>query len=202
MHLVGLVSLLFARGGVLGVELGFAHVRIRARIGLDPLPGAAQQLADRQSYQASQQVPQGAVHGAGNVFRQAVAERRQLIHPVPQLLAVERVLADQHPFHRFLDVAPVAAHHVPLQPFVSRYAGDGVGALALLSQHTVPPLVRSLPRRAAERDDLDVGNLHTTSHSLRSAVSGTLDSPWMSSPVSTSGARQIRTGSHHFKQAA
>jgi hypothetical protein len=101
------------------------------------------------------------------MLSEAVAKSRHLVHPVPQLLAIERILANQQllyrPFHRRL----VTAQHMPSDPFVGGDPGNRDGALGFLGiepDAVAPARTRSaaLVHRAT-MNNFDIGDFHISS---------------------------------------
>ncbi|HIC13746.1 MAG TPA: hypothetical protein EYO83_01260 [Gemmatimonadetes bacterium] len=84
----------------------------------------------------------------------------QLVHPVPELLSFERILAEDHGFDDAFDVSFLAAEHVALGTVVRRDLRDRLGRLVLFTPAPVAPLRGVRPCRGPEADHFDIGDLH------------------------------------------
>jgi hypothetical protein len=172
MDLVGAVALPLAGQGVLGILLGRAHVRVGAGIGLDLLPASAQQLVNRHAVRASLQVPQSHVDRAEQVLRYFGHP-----HPVPEPLAIERVVAHQQrfgPAHERRPLVRGQAIAIPV-PVPTKVVALGalVGEDLDQSLHRRPfrqqlAVAKVLPRHT-KWDHPHVHNLHDTLRKILSA---------------------------------
>ena len=163
VNLVGAVALTLALDGVGGVLVGRSEIVETAGVGLDPVPGTAQQFVYGQPGDSAGQIPQGEIDDAADVFGKL--RRPQL---PPDLCPVERVLAGKQraqelPDHRLvpgeqavLVAMEVTTEVVALDPFIGEHLGHGLHHAVVGHQLAE----RDSIDERLERDDLHAGDLH------------------------------------------
>jgi len=138
-----------------GHELVDGVERDRAGVGGDLVAHAAQQAVDWQATDLAKEVPEGAIDGADGI---AILGGAQVAPEIlPNSLAVERIPADELPFH-LLDIRPAPIGREALDALVGLEAQQGRLSHGTIGHNAIAPMVgATLPLNVV---NLDCRDLH------------------------------------------